>query len=94
MQLAVVIGKAISTIKHEAYDSTKLMVVQPLNLDGSPKGNSTLAVDYVGSGEGEVVLLGAAPGLAKVVFGLEVAPIREMIMGIVDYIDIPENKKK
>ncbi len=88
MQLAVVVGNVVSTDKLSAYDSRKLLLVQPLGLDGLPRGNITVAVDYVDAGEGDVVLLGAAPGLASTVFGIPRCPMRELIMGVVDGVDL------
>jgi len=89
MQIAVVIGNAVSILKHEAYEGRKLLYVQPLNLEGEAAGNPTIAVDYVGAGEGDVVLVGAAPGLAPKVFKMKVCPVRELIMGVIDRVDVP-----
>jgi len=94
MQIAVVIGNVVSTLKHEAYEGRKLMLVQPLDIDGKAKGNSTIAVDYVGAGQGDVVLVGAAPGLAPKVLQMEVCPVRELIMGVIDRIDLDKEPKK
>ena len=47
-----------------------------------------MAVDYVGAGRGDVVLLGAAPGLASKVLNYPKAPVQQLIMGIVDKIEI------
>ncbi len=87
MRLARIVGNAVSTLKHEAYDARKLMLVQPVKPDGTPEGPATIAVDYVGAGEGEYVLMGAAPGAAQLVFGIKVAPIKEMVMGIIDDVE-------
>jgi microcompartment protein CcmK/EutM len=84
MRLARVIGNLVTSDKHPAYAGRKLMLVQPLGLDAEPQGGATMALDYVGAGPGDTVLVGAAPGLAAVVFHLEVAPINDLIMGIVD----------
>jgi ethanolamine utilization protein EutN len=88
MYVAKVIGKIISTDKYEAYANKKLLVVQKLTLDGKATGLPTVAIDYVGAGEGDVVLVGAAPGLASTVFKVPKAPIRELIMGVVDRVNI------
>lgn len=90
MILALVIGNVVSTEKYDAYEGRKLMLVQKLNLDGSPSGVATIAVDYVHAGVGDIVLLGAAPGLASVVFNFPKAPIRELIMGVVDRTDFSD----
>lgn len=89
MKIGVVVGNAVSTLKHEAYQGRKLLLVQPLNLDGKPEGISTIAVDYVGAGAGDVVLVGSAPGLAPKVFKMDICPMRELIMGVVDRSDVP-----
>ena len=65
MKLARVIGNAVATLKHEAYQSRTLLLVEPITPDGKPEGPATIAVDYVGAGIGELVLLGGAPGVAK-----------------------------
>lgn len=88
MHLAVVVGKIISTDKYSAYNERKLLLVQKIGLDRKPMGNVTMAIDYVDAGEGDVVLVGAAPGLASTVFGIPHAPIRELIMGVVDRVDL------
>jgi ethanolamine utilization protein EutN len=88
MYLAKVIGKIISTDKYEAYANKKLLVVQRISLSGEPTGLPTMAIDYVGAGEGDLVLVGAAPGLASTVFKVPKAPIRELIMGVVDRVDV------
>lgn len=88
MFLAKVMGKVVSTDKYEAYENKKLLVVQKLDLYRNPSGLPTIAIDYVGAGEGDIVMVGAAPGLATVVFKTPDAPIRELIMGIVDRVTL------
>lgn len=88
MRLARVIGTAVSTLKHEAYNGRKLLLVEPISPDGEAIGPATIAVDYVGAGEGELILLGGAPGVAKDVFEVEIAPIKDLVMGIIDEVEI------
>ena len=88
MYLAKVIGKAVSVVKHPAYQNRTLLLVQPLSLKSQLVRTPTIAVDYVGAGEGDTVIVGAGPGVAQEVFGVEDAPIRELVMGIVDHFDI------
>lgn len=94
MQFAVVIGNIISTEKHSAYEGRKLLLVQRLNLEKKPMGSPTMAIDYVGAGEGDIVLLGAAPGLASTVFGIPDAPIRELVMGVIDRASFSTGQKE
>ncbi len=91
MYVAKVIGKLHSTIKHETYDKKKIMIIQPLDINFKPKGPTCVAVDYVDAGEGDFVIAGTAPGAAKLVFNLDKAPIRTLIMGIIDTMDV-DNK--
>ncbi|MDX9752335.1 MAG: EutN/CcmL family microcompartment protein [bacterium] len=88
MRLARVIGTAVSTLKHDAYKGRKLLLVEPISPEGKAIGPATLAVDYVGAGEGEYILVGAAPGVAKDVFEVDIAPINDLVMGIIDEVEI------
>lgn len=88
MRLAVVIGQVISSDKHAAYQGRSLLLVQRVKPDYEPLGIPTMAVDYVGAGEGDVILLGAAPGLASTVLKYQKAPVQQLIMGIVDRVDL------
>ena len=88
MYIAKVIGKVVSVLKHPAYQNRKLLLVQPLSVRAELVRTPTIAIDYVGAGEGDTVIVGAGPGVAQEVFGIEDAPIRELIMGIVDQVDM------
>jgi len=56
MLLAKVIGTVVASAKTERVDGLKMLILQPLDLDGKPKGNYVVAFDAVGAGDGEVVL--------------------------------------
>ena len=91
MQLATVVGTVVSTQKHRKFDGAKLLLVQPLNLDGTPRGGALLAVDGVGAGVQDrvlVVLEGRAAGEA---LGKKAAPVDAAIVGIVDHVDLVEH---
>jgi len=90
MYIAKVIGKVVSLVKHPAYENRTLLLVQPLSLKSKLVRTPTIALDYVGAGEGDTVLIGAGPGVAQEVFGIEHAPIRELVMGIIDRFDVNE----
>ncbi|NLK07561.1 MAG: EutN/CcmL family microcompartment protein [Firmicutes bacterium] len=81
MYLAEVIGPVVCTVKHQAYNGKTMLLIVPL--EGEAAGYE-IAVDYVGAGVGDIVLAGGAPGAAQDIFGLEQAPIRTLIMGIID----------
>jgi ethanolamine utilization protein EutN len=90
LQIAKVIGTLVSTQKNKKLDGAKLMLVQPLNLDDSPRGNALLAIDGVGAGVDEkvlVVLEGRAAGEA---LGKKGAPVDAAIVGIIDTVSIED----
>jgi len=87
MFLAKVSKIVHSTAKHEAYSGKPVFVVQPIDPNGEPNGDEWVAIDYVGAGIGDIVVCGSAPGVARDVFHLNLAPIRTLIMAIVDQID-------
>jgi ethanolamine utilization protein EutN len=92
MQIAKVIGTLVSTQKNKKFEGAKLMLVQPLNLDDSPRGNALLAIDGVGAGVDEkvlVVLEGRAAGEA---LGKKGAPVDAAIVGIIDTVAIAEER--
>ena len=87
MYLAKVKKIVVSTEKHPAYKGKRVFLVETVRPDGNSTGKEEVALDYVGCGIGDTVVCGGAPGVAKDVFGLERAPIRTLIMAIVDRID-------
>jgi ethanolamine utilization protein EutN len=87
MFLAKVKKRVTSSNKHEAYQGRTVFVVQPVLPDGTESGHEWVAMDYVGAGMGDIVVCGGAPGVSKEIFNLERAPIRTLIMAIVDKIN-------
>jgi len=88
MQIARVIGTVVSTQKHRKFEGATLLIVQPLNLDDTPRGVALLAIDGVGAGVHEkvlVVLEGRAAGEA---LGKKTAPVDAAIVGIVDTVSL------
>ncbi len=84
MKIGRVLGNLVTHHSLDAFEGRKLMMVEPLDLEGNSAGTATMAIDYVGAGEGDIVIYGAAPGLASTVFNIPNAPINELIMGIID----------
>ena len=87
MFLAKVKHTITSTEKHAAYNAKRVFIVQPVLPDGTERGDEWAAMDYVGCRIGDIVVCGGAPGVAQDVFGLDRAPIRTLIMAIVDSIE-------
>jgi len=89
MRLCRVKGTVVSTAKHPVYVGLTLMVVQPLDERGENQGQSFLAVDRVQAGKGDMVLVNSEGNGARMLFKREVQPIRSLIVGIVDQVDVP-----
>jgi len=84
MILGKVCGSINSTINHEFYDNKKLMVVDRLDSKGKASGKYLIAVDAVGAGVGETVLVIDEGNSARQILKVESAPIRSLIIGIID----------
>ena len=84
MQLATVKGRATSTVRHPSLAGVKLLICQPLGGDRQPAGDPVLAVDRLGAGRGdEVVLTSDGLGLRELL-GDNTSPARWWTLGIVD----------
>ncbi len=88
MILARVLGNVVATQKNPRYDGARIMLVQPINLDLTPRGASMLALDSVDSGEGDIVIVvqeGWSASTAST--GEAGAAIDSAIVGVVDFIE-------
>jgi microcompartment protein CcmK/EutM len=84
MILARVTGRLTSTIHHGSMDSRTLLILDKLDAGGEPTGGYLIAVDSVGAGSGETVLvLDEGTGARQVLGGTDL-PIRSVVVGIVD----------
>jgi len=90
MQLARVVGTVVSTQKHATFEGAKLLLVQPVTLDDAPRGTALLAVDSVGAGVHEKVLIVMEGRAAGEALGRKGAPVDAAIIGIVDQLDVNE----
>ncbi len=84
MKLARVVGTVVSTIDHPAFDGRTLLLCDLLDAAGRPAGGYMIAVDSVGAGAGETVLLLDEGNSARQVLAAPGAPIRTVVVGIVD----------
>jgi microcompartment protein CcmK/EutM len=87
MQLGRVVGTLVATQKHRTFDGAKLLLVQPIDPDTTPRGQAVLAVDGVGAGVHETVLLVMEGRAAGEALGRKGAPVDAAIIGIVDQVD-------
>ena len=88
MQIGRVIGTVVATQKHHKIDGATLLLVQPLTLEGTSKGVAVLAVDSVGAGVGERVLLVIEGKAAGDALRRKGAPVDAAIIGIVDAVTV------
>ena len=88
MQIARVVGTVVSTQKHKTFEGAKLLLVQPLDMDDKPRGAALLAVDGVGAGVREKVLIVLEGRAAGAAIRKKMAPVDAALVGIVDRVDI------
>ena len=93
MLIARVIGDVVATQKDASHIGRKILVVQPLNLDGSDRGEAVLALDAVDAGIGERVLLSAEGFSAMTAVGRPNSPIDTAVIGIIDEVTLIDGVK-
>jgi ethanolamine utilization protein EutN len=84
VKLGRVVGNVVSTINTPDFDDRTLLLVDLIDPDGSPGGGYQIAVDSIGAGAGETVLLLDEGNGARQVLNAPGAPIRAVVIGIVD----------
>ena len=93
MILARVLGNVVATQKNARYGDARIMLVQPINPDGTPRGGTMLALDSVDAGEGDIVIVvqeGWSASTAST--GEAGAAIDSAIIGVVDFIEQDDEK--
>ncbi|TKJ40081.1 hypothetical protein CEE37_10105 [candidate division LCP-89 bacterium B3_LCP] len=88
MILAKVIGDLYSTVKSPHFEGSKILIVQPLDTDLSPKGDTLLALDRVDAGVDDVVLVNKEGGSARIIFENPDIPLQAVIVAVVDDLDV------
>ena len=84
MKQAVVRGHATSTVRHDSLAGWRLLVCQPLGSDGQDSGDPVLALDKLGAGRGDrVILTSDGRGLRELI-GRDDSPARWWTQGIID----------
>jgi len=94
MYLGKVCGNIVSTVKHHSFDNKKILLVRPMLPDETIKASTMVAVDTVGAGIGDVVLVASEGRSATEILGFESRmPLRSVIVGIVDHINQKNTKR-
>ena len=88
MLIGRVIGEVVATHKHASHEGRKVLVVQPLNLDGSDRGDAVLALDAVDAGVGDRILLATDGWAASSAVGRPLTPIDMAVIGFIDQIEV------
>lgn len=91
MILGKVIGNVVSTIMVPGYESKKILIIQPIDPKGNPKGKSFLAIDGVQAGVGDTVItIDEGNSARQVINEPETFTIKAVVAGIVDDINLQE----
>ncbi|HSC75482.1 MAG TPA: ethanolamine utilization microcompartment protein EutN [Pseudomonadales bacterium] len=83
MKLAIVVGQVVCTVKHPGVGHDRLLLVELIDRAGRPKGETLVASDSIGAGDGEWVLL-TAGSAARQAMADKAAPVDLCVIGIVD----------
>ncbi len=84
MQIGSVVGQAVSTVKHSSMQGWRLLVVQPLTPAGKEDGEPLLAIDKLGAGAGDRVILSNDGAGARELVGSRTSPVRWLVVGVCD----------
>lgn len=90
MYIGIVAGTVVATIKHEAFAGHKLLLVERLDLEGQPTADYDICVDMARAGVGDRVLVLDEGNGARQVLNMKVAPIRAVVVGVVDEVALAE----
>jgi ethanolamine utilization protein EutN len=90
MLIGLVIGDVVATQKVPSHEGRKILVVQPLHLDGTDRGDPVLALDAVDAGFGDRVLLTTDGFSAMTAVGRPNSPIDSAVIGVIDSIHLHE----
>ncbi|MGI8670642.1 MAG: EutN/CcmL family microcompartment protein [Aridibacter sp.] len=91
MRIARIMGTVVSTQKDERLNGKKLLICRPINLDGTDLDEYVVAVDTVGAGFHERVLL-VSGSSARMAEGNKDCPVDMAIIGVIDTIDITKDE--
>jgi len=90
MLIGRVIGDLVATQKAPSHEGRKVLVIQPLNLDGSDRGDEVLALDAVDAGVGDRVLVATEGWSAMTAVGRPQSPIDMAVIGVIDSMSLED----
>lgn len=84
MQIGRVVGHAVSSVKHPSMQGWRLLIVQLLTADGKEDGEPLLAIDSLGAGADDEVIMSNDGAEARAMVKAKNSPVRWFVMGIRD----------
>jgi microcompartment protein CcmK/EutM len=88
MIIARVVGNVVASQKHQSHEGKKILLIQPLDLDGRPMGDVVVALDAVDAGIGDRVLAVQEGFSAMTSVGHIESPIDAAVIGVVDTVEL------
>ncbi len=88
MILGRIIGSVVSIIHHPVVEGRKLLVAERLDPTGRPTGGYVIAIDAIGAGQGETVLILDEGNGARQILDDTTAPVRSIVVGVVDAVEL------
>lgn len=88
MFLARVVGDVVSTHRHKNLGGRKLLLVRRLDLQDNEEGTEVIALDVIGVGHGETVLVVQEGGAARTLFKDRKIPVQAVVVGVVDELEL------
>ncbi|MFZ2961332.1 MAG: EutN/CcmL family microcompartment protein [Candidatus Ozemobacteraceae bacterium] len=92
MNIGRVVKKIVSTVKHHAFESRPLLLIQPVAPDTlKPQGSEVLCIDFIGADLDEMVLIMKEGSSVQQMLNNKNAPADAAIIGIVDTVTLRES---
>ena len=88
MFIAEVLGSVTSPVQQSFLDGRTLLFVQPLTPAGLPNGNARIAIDAVGAGEGDRVLVIDEGNSGRQILGAPDASVKTLVVGVIDHVEV------
>jgi ethanolamine utilization protein EutN len=88
MFLADVIGTVVSPVQIPILDGEKLLLLRPVNPDGTATGKTRIGIDRAQAGVGDRVLVVDEGNSARQILGDPQGAVKTVIVGIVDYVEV------
>ena len=88
MIIARVVGNVIATQKQQSHEGKKILLIQPLDLEGQPSGDVFVALDAVDAGIGDRVLAVQEGFSAMTSVGHVESPIDAAVIGVIDLVEL------